>query len=51
MKSNNQKMPALFIGHGSPMNVVYKNDFTDSLAALGKKLPEPKAIMVISAHW
>jgi 4,5-DOPA dioxygenase extradiol len=51
MKSNNKKMPALFIGHGSPMNVIYKNDFTDSLAALGKKLPEPKAIMVISAHW
>ena len=51
MKSNNKKMPALFIGHGSPMNVVYKNDFTESLASLGKKLPEPRAIMVISAHW
>ncbi len=50
-KSNNQKMPALFIGHGSPMNVVYNNDFTKSLAALGQRLPEPRAIMVISAHW
>jgi 4,5-DOPA dioxygenase extradiol len=44
-------MPALFIGHGSPMNVVSKNDFTDSLVALGKRLPEPRAIIVISAHW
>ncbi|VVB86843.1 Catalytic LigB subunit of aromatic ring-opening dioxygenase [uncultured archaeon] len=51
MRTNKQKMPALFIGHGSPMNVVSKNDFTESLAALGKKLPEPRAIMVISAHW
>jgi 4,5-DOPA dioxygenase extradiol len=50
-KANNRKMPALFIGHGSPMNVVSKNGFTDSLAALGKRLPEPRAIMVISAHW
>ncbi len=44
-------MPALFIGHGSPMNVISKNDFTESLAALGKRLPEPRAILVISAHW
>jgi 4,5-DOPA dioxygenase extradiol len=50
-KANNGKMPALFIGHGSPMNVISKNDFTDSLAELGKRLPEPGAIMVISAHW
>jgi len=50
-KDNSRKMPALFIGHGSPMNVISKNEFTDSLAALGKKLPEPRAILVISAHW
>jgi len=50
-KANNSKMPALFIGHGSPMNVISKNDFTDSLAALGKSLLRPRAIMVISAHW
>lgn len=46
-----QKMPVLFIGHGSPLNIILKNDFTDSLAELGKNLPGPKAIMVISAHW
>jgi 4,5-DOPA dioxygenase extradiol len=44
-------MPALFIGHGSPMNIILKNDFTKHLSELGKKLPQPEAIMVISAHW
>jgi 4,5-DOPA dioxygenase extradiol len=45
------KMPVLFIGHGSPMNVVLDNDFTRTLADWGKRLPRPGAIMVISAHW
>jgi len=46
-----KKMPVLFIGHGSPMNIVLDNTFTRSLAALAKNLPKPKAIMVVSAHW
>jgi 4,5-DOPA dioxygenase extradiol len=46
-----KRMPALFIGHGSPLNVVLKNEFTKHLSKLGKSLPGPKAIMVISAHW
>lgn len=50
-KANSSKMPVLFIGHGSPINVILKNDFTDSLVKLGKELPEPWAILVISAHW
>lgn len=45
------KMPVLFIGHGSPMNIVLDNDFTRSLGKWGERLPRPKAIMVISAHW
>ncbi|MDD5190971.1 MAG: 4,5-DOPA dioxygenase extradiol [Dehalococcoidales bacterium] len=45
------KMPVLFIGHGSPINIVSKNDFTKRLAELGKHLPRPRAILVISAHW
>ena len=45
------RMPVLFIGHGSPMNMVQENPFTESLTALGKALPRPRAIMVISAHW
>jgi 4,5-DOPA dioxygenase extradiol len=45
------KMPVLFIGHGSPLNITLKNAFTNSLEALGRSLPRPQAIMVISAHW
>jgi 4,5-DOPA dioxygenase extradiol len=44
-------MPVLFIGHGSPLNIILDNSFTRSLGVLGKHLPKPKAIMVISAHW
>jgi 4,5-DOPA dioxygenase extradiol len=46
-----KKMPVLFIGHGSPLNIILDNSFTRSLAAVGRRLPKPKAIMVISAHW
>lgn len=45
------KMPVLFIGHGSPMNIVLDNEFTRSLNAWGKRLPRPRAILMISAHW
>jgi len=45
------KMPVLFIGHGSPMNIIADNDFTRSLVKLGKDLPKPGAILVVSAHW
>ena len=46
-----RKMPVLFIGHGSPMNIILDNTFTRSLAAFGKSLPKPGAIMVVSPHW
>ena len=46
-----EKMPLLFVGHGSPMNIILDNSFTRSLARWGKSLPRPRAIMVISAHW
>lgn len=45
------KMPVLFIGHGSPMNAIEKNDFTQTLNKLGGTLPKPKSILMISAHW
>lgn len=45
------KMPALFIGHGSPMNAVLDNSYTQHLHKLAKELPLPKAILVVSAHW
>lgn len=44
-------MPVVFIGHGSPMNGIAHNAFSDSWAKLGKELPVPEAILVISAHW
>ena len=45
------RMPVVFIGHGSPMNALADNDFTSSLTELGKKIPKPKAILCVSAHW
>lgn len=47
----NSAMPSLFLGHGSPMNLILENSFTEALEALSKVLPTPKAILVISAHW
>ena len=44
-------MPVLFIGHGSPMNGIEHNEFSDSWAKLAKQIPVPKAILVVSAHW
>jgi 4,5-DOPA dioxygenase extradiol len=44
-------MPVLFIGHGSPMNIVLDNSFTRSLKEAARELPRPAAIMVVSAHW
>jgi len=45
------KMPVLFIGHGSPMNGIEDNEFSQYWEKLGKEIPEPKAVLVISAHW
>ena len=45
------RMPALFIGHGSPMNTLQSNDFTQAWRGLGEALPRPRAILAISAHW
>jgi 4,5-DOPA dioxygenase extradiol len=50
MKSN-VKMPAIFVGHGSPMNIIYNNSYTQSLVKLANDLPVPENILVISAHW
>jgi len=45
------RMPAVFIGHGSPMNTLARNRYTDVWRRLGETLPEPKAILAVSAHW
>lgn len=44
-------MPALFIGHGSPMNTLERNGFTEAWRAFGKQLLRPRAVLVVSAHW
>ena len=45
------KMPALFIGHGSPMNTLERNGFTRGWRGVGKAISRPRAIVVVSAHW
>lgn len=45
------RQPLLFIGHGSPMNIIHDNEFTRSLHALGQRVEKPAAVLVISAHW
>ena len=44
-------MPVLFVGHGNPMNAIEHNEFHESWISLGERLPQPKAILCISAHW
>lgn len=48
---NTEKMPVLFIGHGSPMNAIELNEFSKGWRNVGKTLPVPNAILCISAHW
>lgn len=44
-------MPVLFLGHGSPMNAIEDNPFTQAWRSIGRELPRPTAILCISAHW
>ena len=46
-----KRMPVLFIGHGSPMNAIQDNEFSRFLRGWNARLPRPKAILVVSAHW
>ena len=48
---NSDKMPVLFLGHGSPMNAMEENEFVMGFRNIAKTLPEPNAILCISAHW
>ena len=48
---DNQRMPAIFVGHGSPMNAIEDNEFSQAWSELGRALPRPKAILCVSAHW
>jgi 4,5-DOPA dioxygenase extradiol len=44
-------MPAIFFGHGNPMNALTRNGYTEAWRRIGEELPRPKAILAISAHW
>ena len=44
-------LPALFVGHGNPMNAISSNAYTAAWRQIGESLPRPKAILSISAHW
>jgi 4,5-DOPA dioxygenase extradiol len=44
-------MPVAFIGHGSPMNAIEQNRYTESWAQFGASMEKPKAVLVVSAHW
>jgi len=48
---NNTKMPALFIGHGSPMNAIEDNSFTRGWEEIARQIPKPEAVLSVSAHW
>ncbi|MCF6130734.1 4,5-DOPA dioxygenase extradiol [Flavobacterium wongokense] len=48
---NSERMPLLFLGHGSPMNAIEENEFVTGFRNVAKTLPKPTAIICISAHW
>jgi 4,5-DOPA dioxygenase extradiol len=45
------RMPAVFFGHGSPMNALDHNRYTEAWRAFGASVPRPRAIVMVSAHW
>ena len=45
------RMPAAFLGHGSPMNALERNRYTEAWRAFGASVPRPRAILAVSAHW
>lgn len=51
LKVDGDLMPVLFIGHGSPMNGIEANEFSEKWADIGRTMPVPKAVIVVSAHW
>ncbi|MEZ4942263.1 MAG: 4,5-DOPA dioxygenase extradiol [Saprospiraceae bacterium] len=48
---NTDKMPVLFLGHGSPMNAIEENTFVQGFRKIGAEITKPKAILCVSAHW
>src|SRR5205085_7964321 len=48
---NGMRHPAIYFGHGNPMNALLRNGYTEAWRALGGAWPRPRAILAISAHW
>jgi 4,5-DOPA dioxygenase extradiol len=46
-----ERMPAIFFGHGNPMNALVKNEYTAAWGSIGSRIPRPRAILSVSAHW
>jgi 4,5-DOPA dioxygenase extradiol len=51
LKEDGYLMPVLFVGHGSPMNGIEDNEFSQTWIKMAKDIPTPKAVLVVSAHW
>ena len=49
--NSTEKLPVLFLGHGSPMNAIEENEFVAGFRHVGKTIPKPNAIICVSAHW
>jgi len=51
LKEQDHLMPVLFVGHGSPMNGIEDNQFSERWKQMAQEIPKPAAVLVISAHW
>lgn len=51
LPNDGKRMPVLFVGHGSPMNGIENNEFSRGWQRLAREIPQPKAVLCISAHW
>lgn len=49
--SSTERLPVLFVGHGSPMNAIEENEFVSGWRNIAKSIPKPRAVLCISAHW
>jgi 4,5-DOPA dioxygenase extradiol len=45
------RLPAIFFGHGNPMNALHDNEWSRGWAAIGQRVPKPRAVLSVSAHW
>jgi 4,5-DOPA dioxygenase extradiol len=51
MRPSGTRMPVVFFGHGSPMNTLERNQYTEAWQRIGEAIPAPRAVLCVSAHW